>query len=165
MAVPASAGVLDASWTAPTTNADGSALTDLASYIVYYGPTNPPCHGSTFISVASPTANPGPGQTVTATLTGLTTGTLYFVAITAVDTAGNESACSTVASAVPRIDFTVSPTSTVDFGSVTIGNVADQTFTVQNTGGGTGSRTAHTPPPSPLGPGGPRQPCRPGRPG
>src|SRR5207237_406738 len=40
--------------------------------------------------------------------------------------------------------FTVSPTSTVDFGSVTIGNVADQTFTVQNTGGGTVSGTVTT---------------------
>ena len=34
-------GVLDASWTAPTTNADGSSLTDLVSYRVYYSTTNP----------------------------------------------------------------------------------------------------------------------------
>ena len=37
------AGILDASWTAPTTNADGSPLTDLAFYRVYYGTANPPC--------------------------------------------------------------------------------------------------------------------------
>ena len=143
-ATPARAGVLDASWTAPTTNVDGSALTDLASYKVYYGPTNPPCPGSTFISVASPTATPGPGQTVTGTLTGLATGTQYFAAVTAVDTGGSESACSTVTSAVARTDFTVSPTGTVDFGSVNIGSVANQTFTVQNTGGGTVSGTVTT---------------------
>src|SRR6266508_3605148 len=33
---PAESGVLDASWVAPTTNTDGSPLTDLASYRVYY---------------------------------------------------------------------------------------------------------------------------------
>jgi len=136
--------VLDTSWTAPTMHADGSPLTDLASYNVYYGTTDPPCPGATSVSVASPTAAPGPDQTVAATLTGLTTGPLYFVAVTAVDTGGSESGCSPVASAVPRIDFAVSPTGTVDFGTVNIGSVADQTFTVQNTDGGTVSGTVTT---------------------
>src|SRR5205814_2362415 len=67
-----------------------------------------------------------------------------FAAVTAVDTAGSESVCSTVASAVPRIDFAVSPTGTVDFGTVNIGSVGDQTFTVQNTDGGTVSGTVGT---------------------
>src|SRR5467141_3651979 len=95
-ATPARAGILDASWTAPTTNADGSPLTDLASYRVYYGTTDPPCPGSTFLSVTSPTAAPGPGQTLSVTLSGLTTSTQYFVAVTAVDSGGSESACSPV---------------------------------------------------------------------
>ena len=51
-ATPASAGVLDASWTAPTTNTDGSPLTDLASYRVYYG-SSQPCPGVSFSEVAS----------------------------------------------------------------------------------------------------------------
>src|SRR6267378_1950838 len=88
--------------------------------------------------------SPGPKQTIAATLSGVTTGTVYFVAVTAVDTAGSESECSTAASAAARIDFTVSPTGTVDFGNVNIGSVADQTFTIQNTAGGTVSGTVTT---------------------
>src|SRR5437879_10742354 len=146
-ATPAGAGILDTSWTAPTTNADGSPLTDLASYRVYFGLSNPPCPGSSYSQVASSTPSPAPGQTVTARLTGLSTGSLYYVAVTAVDTNGNESACITPLSAVARIDFSVSPTATVNFGSVAIGGLAEQTFTVQNTGGGTVSGTASVPAP------------------
>ena len=51
---PAVAGVLDASWTAPTTNSDGSPLTDLASYRVYFGTSATPCPSGTFVSVPSP---------------------------------------------------------------------------------------------------------------
>src|SRR5207249_362603 len=139
---PSNAGILDASWTAPTTNTDGSALADLASYRVYYGTSNPPCPGSSFLQVASSTPNPPANQTVTLRLTGLSTGTLYYVSVTAVDTSGSESGCATVASAVAPIDFGVSPTGTVNFGSVNLGSFADQTFTVSNTGGGTVSGAA-----------------------
>jgi len=161
VATPGGAGVLDASWTAPTTNTDGSSLTDLASYRVYYGTSNSPCPGSSFFQVASPTPSPRFKQTVAFRLTGLSTGALYYVSVTAVDTSGNESACSTAASAVARIAFAVSPTSTVDFGSVNLGSFANQTFTVSNqeprpsppyaaaaaTGGGTVSGTVSTPAP------------------
>src|SRR2546427_677865 len=146
-AVPTLAGILDTSWTAPTTNADGSPLTDLASYRVYFGLSNPPCPGSSYSQVASSTPSPAPGQTVTARLTGLSTGSLYYVAVTAVDTNGNESACNTTLSAAARIDFSVSPAATVNFGTVTIGGFAEQTFTAQNTGGGTVSGTASVPAP------------------
>jgi hypothetical protein len=143
-ATPIMAGVLNASWTMPTTNADGSALTDLASFKVYYGTSNAPCPGASFVSVTAPTSAPGPNQTATTTLTGLTTGATYFAAVTAVDSSGAESACSPVGSAVARSDFSVTPSGTVDFGSVNIGTTADQTFTVQNTGGGTVSGNATT---------------------
>src|SRR6267143_1395196 len=146
-AAPTHAGILDTSWTAPTTNADGSALTDLASYRVYYGLSSSPCPGSSFVQVAASTPNPAPGQTVTATLTGLSTGSLYSVSVTAVDTNGSESACVPTLSAVARVDFGVTPTATVDFGTVNIGSFADRTFTVQNTGGGTVSGTASVPAP------------------
>src|SRR5437879_2252982 len=134
---PASAGVLDATWTAPTTNSDGSALSDLGSYRIYYSTSATPCPGPTFFTVASSTTAPGPNQTVSFRLTGLTTGLTYNVAVSAVDTSGNESACSAVASAIAQVDFAVTPTTTVAFGNVNIGSSATQTFTVQNTRGGT----------------------------
>jgi Bacterial Ig domain/Divergent InlB B-repeat domain/Fibronectin type III domain len=132
----ASAGILDASWTAPITNTDGSPLTDLASYRIYYGTSASPCLGGTFSQLASSTPTPPANQTVTYRLTNLTAGTLYSVSLTAVDSTGRESACSTTASAVAQVDFTVTP-STVNFGNANIGSVLDQVFTVQNTRGGT----------------------------
>jgi len=136
-ATPAATGMLDASWTMPTTNDDGSALTNLASFKVYYGTSSAPCPGSSYVSVTAPTTAPAPNRTVTTTLTGLTTGATYFAAVTAVTSSGRESTCSPVASAVARSALSIIPSSTVDFGTVTIGAVLDQTFTVKNTGGGT----------------------------
>ena len=144
IAAPGRAGILDASWTAPTTNTDGSPLTDLASYRVYYGASSAPCPGASFLQVTSSTSSPPPNQTVTFRLTGLSTGTLYNVSVTAVDTSGNESACSTPGSAIARIDFSMSPTGTLNFGAVNLGGFVDQVFTVSNTGGGTVSGTVST---------------------
>src|SRR5262245_1238437 len=130
---PGLAGVLDASWTAPTTNTDGSSLTDLALYRVYYSTSATPCPGPTFFTVASSTTTPPANQAVKFRLTGLATGSTYNVAITAVDLAGSESACSGVAGAVARVGITVAPTTTVNFGNVDIGTSAMQTFTVTST--------------------------------
>jgi hypothetical protein len=108
LVAPAHAGVLDATWTAPTTNTDGSALTDLGSYRVYYSTNQAqltPCQNATLrLDVPSPTTMPAPNTTVAGHLTNLTTGATYWVAVTAVDTAGNESACSQIASAAARPD-------------------------------------------------------------
>jgi hypothetical protein len=139
---PARAGVLDASVTAPTTNTDGSQLTNLDLFRFYYSTSSSPCPGGSRLEVDAPSASPPPNQTVTAKLTGLTAGTLYFVAVTAVNASGVESACSSVASAVARIAFSVSPTGTVNFGNVNVGSSATQTFTVQNTVGGAVSGSA-----------------------
>jgi hypothetical protein len=97
-----SAGILDASWVAPTTNTDGTSLTDLAFYRAYYGTTSTPCRGPSFFQVPSPTHSPQINEAITLRLTGLVTSARYFVAITAVDVGGLESACSPVASAVAR---------------------------------------------------------------
>jgi len=97
-------GVLEASWTAPTTNADGSPLADLAFYRIYYRDASTPCPGSAFLQVASPTPSPQVNSTLTYTLTGLLVGVRYFLAITAVDSSALESVCSSVASAVARSD-------------------------------------------------------------
>jgi fibronectin type III domain protein len=144
VAAPGAAGVLDASWTAPTTNTDGSPLADLASYRVYYATSNPPCPGATFFQVASVTPSPAPNQTESFKLAGLSTGTSYNVSVTAVDASGNESDCSTPASAVAQREFSVSPTGTVNFGTVNVGSVANQALTVQNTRGGTVSGSVST---------------------
>jgi len=134
---PGTAGILDATWTAPITNTDGSPLTDLASYRLYYATAGSPCPGSSSVQVASPTSSPGPNLTMSFRLTGLTSGALYNVAVSAVDAIGNQSSCSSIASAIARAEFAVSPTGTVNFGSVNLGSFAEQTFTVSSTGGGT----------------------------
>src|SRR5437016_2547629 len=104
------AGILDATWNAPPTSADGSSIIDVASYRVYYGTFNPPCPTSSFLVVPSialapapdtPAPDtPAPDTVVSAALTGLVTGTGYFVQVTALDASGNESACSSLASGV-----------------------------------------------------------------
>ncbi len=131
------AAILDAQWTAPTVNTDGSALTDLGSYRVYFGVSSAPCPGSSFVSVTSPTASPQPGDTVSVRLGALTSGTLYFVAVSAIDLNGNESSCSAAASAVAQMTFGVTPPTAVNFGNINVGSVAEQTFTVTNSRGGT----------------------------
>ncbi len=141
MAPSSGAGVLDLSWTAPTTNTDGSPLTDLASYRVYFGPTAA-CPGTAFFQVASSTTSPEPDQPVSFQLAGLTAGSLYYISVTAVNTSGDESACSSPASAVAKINFSVNPTDTQSFGDVKIGSFTDQVFTVQNVRGGTVSGSA-----------------------
>ena len=144
----ASAGLLDALWTSPTTNVDGSPLTNLAFYRVYYGTGGTPCQGPSFIQVTSSTPSPAPGQVVGATLTGLTSATTYFVAVTAVSASGAESACSSPAVSAPaRSAFSVNPSGPMSFGSVNLGTFAEQTFTVQNTAGGTISGTVSVPAP------------------
>jgi hypothetical protein len=75
-------------------------------------------------------------------VTALVAGTTYFARVTAVDTSGNESACSAAASGVAQPDFSVTPSGTTSFGSVALNSTADQTFTVQNTGTTTVSGTA-----------------------
>ncbi len=66
-------------WDAPTTNADGTPLTDLAGYKVYYGTTS-----GNYTDVIDV------GNVTTYKVEGLQPGTYYF-AVTAYDTSGNES--------------------------------------------------------------------------
>ncbi len=70
------------SWDPPTTNTDGTPLTDLAGYRVYYG--NSPGSYSYSIDV---------GNVTTFTLSNLTSGTYYF-AVTAYNSSGIESGFS-----------------------------------------------------------------------
>jgi hypothetical protein len=91
---------LVAEWIAPTTNVDSTPLVDLASYRVYVAASSvngDPCPLLSFVSVAAPNSAPGPNESVATTITGLTPSTSYKMQVSAVDTSGNESGCSTVA--------------------------------------------------------------------
>ena len=70
------------SWTPPTQNSDGSPLTDLAGYNVYYG-----------TSSGNYTSTINVGNVTTYTFTTLAAGT-YYLAVTAYDTSGNQSVYS-----------------------------------------------------------------------
>jgi hypothetical protein len=129
------AASLIVSWAAPTTTIDGSALTDLASYRIYYGESSAPCPGPSFVSVASPTAAPQVNDTVGAQLTGLASGTLYYVSVTALNSSGNESPCvAPPEAAVPHDDFSANPDAG-SFGPATGGSITAPNPTVQNTAG------------------------------
>jgi hypothetical protein len=78
---PVTSGTATLDWMPPTENSDGTVLTDLAGYTVYYGtsPTN--------LTQTVKVTNPG----LTAyTISNLTAGTWYF-AVTAYSAAGAES--------------------------------------------------------------------------
>lgn len=85
---PVSSGTATLSWTAPTTNTDGSALTNLAGYHIYYGTS--PSALSTTINVT----NPG---TTSYSLASLASGTWYF-AVNAYTTGGLDSGLSNTSS-------------------------------------------------------------------
>src|SRR3972149_6911227 len=102
LAPAAQAGYLDLAWDAPTTNSDGTALTDLSAYRVYNGTSSPACPSSSFQVVPSPTPAPTSGSVINYQLTGLNTGTTYLVKVTAVDSSGNESLCSNQASGAAK---------------------------------------------------------------
>jgi hypothetical protein len=76
-------------WAAPTTNTNGSALTNLGGYKIYYGTS------SSRLSSTITISNPG---LLTYVVEGLPIGTTYYFAIVAVTTGGVESADSTVVS-------------------------------------------------------------------
>jgi hypothetical protein len=85
---PASPGKVTLNWARPTTNEDGSALTDLSGYKVYYGQAaygldhSVDVHGASLTSVE---------------IGGLTQGTWYF-AIASYNSSGVESSKSGVVS-------------------------------------------------------------------
>ena len=135
LVVGADAATLTVRWTAPSTNANGTPLTDLAGYRLYVGTSTPTCPGSSYHAIASSTTSPLANQTVSATLTDLNPGATYWVRISAVDRSGNQSACSPTVSGVARGALNVSPTGAVNFGSLLLGALLDRTFTVQNTSG------------------------------
>ena len=116
------------SWTAPTTNTDSSAITDLAGYNVYYGTTS----GGSYSQHNSTTVT---GTTYT--VTGLTNGTTYYFVVKAVDSENPvvSSADSSEASASPAVG--ASPTVTASVASTSLvlsSGSASTTLTCSYTG-------------------------------
>jgi hypothetical protein len=79
---------VDVTWTAPTAYTNGSALTDLAGYTIYYGTSPGVLNQSVTVTNAGATDY---------VITGLSGGTWYF-AVTAYTSAGLQSSYSTVIS-------------------------------------------------------------------
>ena len=89
---PASTGSATLNWSIPTSRTDGTALTNLAGFHIYYGTA--PGNYPTSITIANPTVS-------TYVVTNLSSGTYYFVA-TAYDTSGVESGYTTsVSTTIP----------------------------------------------------------------
>jgi hypothetical protein len=76
------------SWVDPTLNTDGTPITPLTGYVIYYGQTASQLADTQAVSGAS---------TTSASVTGLTAGTWYF-AVAAVAADGTQSAQSAVGS-------------------------------------------------------------------
>ncbi len=87
VAAPTTTGSATLSWVAPTSNTDGSALTDLAGYKIYYGTSTSNLSSSISVSIGLSTY----------VINNLSSGTWYF-AISAVNSSGVESALSSIAS-------------------------------------------------------------------
>lgn len=83
-----SSGTATLAWAAPSTNVDGTPLTNLAGYKVYYG-TTPGIYSSIDV-----------GYLTSCELGGLTKGQTYYFAVTAYDTNNNESDYSTTVSTI-----------------------------------------------------------------
>ncbi len=101
------AGTVNLTWTAPTTNTDGSTLSDLAGYKVYYGTSSG--NYTTSIDV---------GKTTSYQLT-LAGGYTYYFAVTAYDTSGNESTYSNEVYKTLGADTTPPQISSVYAGNIT----------------------------------------------
>lgn len=84
---PGGSASFSVAWNAPTTSADGTPLTDLASYRLYYSPDSIGSRTDATVTVVDV------GDSTRYTVGGLVPGT-YYVAVSAVDLRGNESGLS-----------------------------------------------------------------------
>jgi len=75
---------LTLTWDAPTTNTDGTPISDLAGYKVYYGVVP----GSYYAPIDA-------GSATSSVIQNLVPGTTYYFTVTAYDGSGNESAYAT----------------------------------------------------------------------
>jgi hypothetical protein len=84
-----STGTATVSWTPPTTNSNGSTLTNLAGYKIHYGTS------AQSLNQTVQVANPGSTNYV---LNNLANGATWYFGVTAYTSTGSESAVSNIAS-------------------------------------------------------------------
>lgn len=82
-------GTATVSWVAPTENSNGTALTDLAGYYVYYG---------TDASALSETVQVSNPKALSYRVSGLASGHTWYFAVSSYTTAGQQSALSPISS-------------------------------------------------------------------
>jgi len=109
------AGSVTLSWTAPSTNTDGSPLDDLSGYKVYYGTSSHNYTSTTDV-----------GNTTTVELTGLTDGNTYYFSVIAYNTSGIESPLSSEVSTTLQSSDTAPPV----ISSVYAGNISLNSATI-----------------------------------
>jgi hypothetical protein len=113
MTLTAHAAQMQLAWDASTTNTDGTPLTDLAGYKVYYGQASRQYD----VSVDA-------GLSTTAMLSGLAPWRTYYVAVTTYNTSAQESDFSKeISTVIPSDDFslTASPTTVAAGGALSVG--------------------------------------------
>jgi hypothetical protein len=96
-------GVLLVSWMPPTTSVDGSPLTDLKSYRIYFNTVGSPCPGGLSVSVDAAVVGRTPDGRVSVILSNFVVGQIYYVAVAAVNSRGEQGKCSDTASARGRL--------------------------------------------------------------
>ena len=106
------AGEITLAWDAPVTNEDGTPLTDLAGYKIYYGTSSG--NYTEIMDVGNETAHQ---------FTGLPDGTEYFFAVTAYDASANESTYSNEVSKIAQSTDTTPPViSGIYYDNMTVGS-------------------------------------------
>jgi hypothetical protein len=96
-------GELLVSWIPPIHNSDGTPLTDLTSYQIYYNTAGSPCPGAQSIKVDAAVPARNPDGRVAVRLTNMVVGQVYHVALTAINSHGVASACSDTARAAAHL--------------------------------------------------------------
>lgn len=145
---PAHAATVTIDWDAVTTNSDGSAISDLASYTLFRSLNDFRVSG-VFMSVAQALADSSiikttvSGANLTHTVSTLADNTRYYFRLTAVDTAGNHSAFNVDSSGNPVQITILTPPSPCDLNaSGTTDNADVQLAVAQSIG--TATCLAHT---------------------
>lgn len=148
LAGSAKAASVNLGWNAVTTNADGSAITDLAGYRLFQS-------GSSMLSMTTAQAMTNgaiiktdlPGAGLTTTVSNLTAGSQYFFRLAAYDTAGNQSGFNVDANNLAvEISTTIPSGTTVNVFDVNkdgVVNVTDVQLTVNQALGITACSTGN----------------------